>query len=137
MSEMSEMSDAEFARAFLDGELSPHEFHHRDHLRLAWALVRERGETEAGPLIASSIRGFAERHGQSQKYHETMTRFWVRVVALHIATRPDSTSFEQFLYTFPSLLNTSLPYSHWSREVMASDAARAAWVEPDLLALPA
>jgi hypothetical protein len=137
MSDVHEMRDAEFARAFLAGELSPQQFHHRDHVRLAWYLVRERGTGEAGPLIARSIRAFAERHGHAQKYHETMTQFWVRVVALHIAARPDITDFRRFLDIFPSLLNTSLPYGHWSRELMASDAARAGWVEPDLLALPA
>jgi hypothetical protein len=137
MSEMSEMSDAEFVRAFLDGALSPHQFHHRDHLRLAWYLARERGADEAGPLIATAIRDFAARHGHAEKYHETMTRFWVRAVAHHVAARPNLSDFDGFLAAFPPLLDTGLPYRHWSREAMASAGARAGWVEPDLLALPA
>jgi hypothetical protein len=134
---MSEMNDAEFAQAFLAGALPPAHFHHRDHLRLAWYLVRERGATEAGPLIATGIRGFAERHGHLQKYHETMTQFWVRAVAHHVDARPDLNDFDAFLAMFPPLLDTNLPYHHWRRETMASAEARAGWVEPDLLALPA
>jgi hypothetical protein len=34
------------------------------------------------------------------------------------------------------LLDKGLPYRHWQHETMGSAAARARWVEPDLLALP-
>jgi hypothetical protein len=88
-------------------------------------------------MIRSSIRHFAAQHGQAGKYHETLTLFWVRIVSHMIATRPDITAFEPFLATFPRLLDNELPYHHWRRETMQSDAARAHWVEPDLLLLPA
>lgn len=133
---MSEMSDAEFARAFLAGAIMPQQFHHRDHLRVTWYLIRERGAAEAGPLVAAAIRGFAERHGHVQKYHETMTRFWVWAVGRHVAAQPDLDGFDAFLAAFPALLDTSLPYRHWNRETMMGDDARVGWVEPDLLALP-
>lgn len=134
---MSDMSDGEFAHAFLHGALPPERFHHRDHLRFAWFLVRERGVEEAAPMIAASIRSFAQRHGHAEKYHETMTQFWVRITSHHVDARPDSTDFDTFLAAFPPLLDTGLPYRHWRRETIASEAARAGWVEPDLLALPA
>jgi hypothetical protein len=134
---MSEMSDAEFAQAFLHGALPPERFHHRDHLRLAWFLIRERGFDEAARVIAAGIRRFAAQHGQPEKYHETMTQFWVRVTGHHAAARPDIADFDAFLAVFPTLLDTSLPYRHWQRETMTSEAARARWVEPDLLSLPA
>ena len=130
-------SDDEFVRDFLSGALPPSQFHHRDHLRLTWTLTRRLGGDEAGRVIAEGIRRFATRHGQEAKYHETMTRFWARLVNHLIQTHPDITDFSTFLAAFPLLLDKDLPFRHWSRETMFSAEARVRWVEPDLLALPA
>lgn len=134
---MSEMTDAEFVRAFQQGILPHTSFHHRDHLRLAWYLIRERGADVAGPLIADAIHNFTAQHGHPQKYHETLTRFWVWAVAHHSAARPDIGDFGVFLAAFPPLLDTHLPERHWSRTALFGPDARARWVAPDLLALPA
>ena len=131
------MTDDEFLHAFLSGSLPNAQFHHRDHLRLAWLLTRQLGDEAATRAITTGIQGFAARHGHADKYHETLTRFWVRIVGHMVHARPDITAFETFLATFPRLLDKDLPYHHWRRETMASAAARAQWVEPDVLALPA
>ncbi len=127
----------DFARAFLSGSLPPTQFHHRDHLRLAWRLTWQLGGKAATREITSGIRRFATQHGQAEKYHETLTQFWVRIVGHLIDARPDIAEFDRFLATFPQVLDKDLPYRHWRRETMGSRAARARWVEPDLLALPA
>ena len=114
----------------------PGQFHHRDHLRLAWLLIRRLDVELAGITIASGIQRFAARHGHAEKYHETLTQFWVRIVGHMVHVRPDITDFETFIATFPHLLDKGLPYRHWQHETMSSAAARARWVEPDLLALP-
>ncbi len=131
------MTDDDFVTAFLSGSLPPTQFHHRDHLRLTWALVRLTGVEAAMKRITSGIRYFATQHGQAEKYHETMTRFWVLLVGHMVAARPDITTFDEFLAAFPMLLEKDLPYRHWRRETMLSSDARAHWVEPDILALPA
>lgn len=131
------MTDDDFVTAFLSGSLPPTQFHHRDHLRLTWALVRLTGVEAAMKRITSGIRYFATQHGQAEKYHETMTRFWVLLVGHMVAARPDITTFDEFLAAFPMLLDKDLPYRHWRRETMFSPDARARWVEPDILALPA
>ena len=134
---MSDASDAGFVAAFLGGRLAPGSFHHRDHLRLAWWLTRQSGIDQALATIARAIRHFATAHGQADKYHETLTRFWVRIVGHAIEARPEIATFDAFLEAFPFLLDKDLPSRHWSRETMWSPAARAQWVAPDLLALPA
>ena len=134
---MNDDADDAFVAAFLTGSLPPQQFHHRNHLRLAWVLVRLTGVDEATRRITSGIRYFATLHGHAEKYHETMTRFWVRIVAHAVAARPEISTFDAFLAAFPLLLEKDLPYRHWQRETMASPAARAQWVEPDMQALPA
>ena len=84
------MTDDDFVQAFLSGSLPNAQFHHRDHLRLAWALIRLTGEEQATTRITSGIRYFATMHGQAEKYHETMTRFWVRIVGHAVAARDDA-----------------------------------------------
>lgn len=132
-----DMSDVEFVAAFMDGSLPNARFHHRDHLRLVWVLIRREGVERAMELTTAGIREFAERHGHAAKYHETMTRFWVRIVGHALAARPNIVEFSDFLAAFPLLLEKDLPYRHWRRETMGSAEARAGWVEPDVLALPA
>jgi hypothetical protein len=131
------MTDDDFAEAFLNGSLPPAGFHHRDHLRLAWVLTRQLGREAAMRTIRTGIQHFATQHGQAEKYHETLTQVWVRLIAHMVEIRPDITAFETFLATFPHLLDKDLPYRHWRRETMASATSRAQWVEPDILAMPA
>jgi CDP-diacylglycerol--glycerol-3-phosphate 3-phosphatidyltransferase len=130
------MTDDEFLQAFMDRTLSGTQFHHRDHLRLAWLLITRFDREAASVAIADGIRSFAIHHGHSQKYHETMTQFWVRIVAHAMMAHPEIESFERFLEAFPLLLDGKLPFRHWSHETMMTLAARSYWVEPDLQALP-
>jgi hypothetical protein len=70
------------------------------------------------------------------RYDETLTTAWARVVG-HCALRALEDDFEAFLAAHPRLLERDLLCAHYSRERLFSEAARAAFVEPDLLALPA
>src|SRR6516225_3893136 len=116
------MTDDEFLRAFADGTIGNHEFHHRDHLRLAWLQVRRLGPAGAAEAVTQGIRHFADAHGAVGKYHDTMTRFWVLVVAHMSRSRPSIDGFDEFLASFPMLLDKDLPFRHWQRATMLSSA---------------
>jgi hypothetical protein len=129
-------ADAKFLAAFEAGRIANQDFHHRDHLRVAWIQVRRLGLEQASDAVAGAIRQFADHHGHADRYHETMTRFWVRVVGMGINRHP-TLGFDDLLAAEPHLLDKNLPYRHWSRERMGSDDARRQWVEPDLRLMPA
>jgi len=129
------LPDDEFLRAFFGLTLANSEFHHRDHLRLAWLAVRRHGQDVAEEVVSKGIRRFAENQG-SALYHDTMTRFWVRLVAHAVADRPEIVEFEEFLSAYPLLLKKQLFLRHWSRAAMFTHEARAGWREPDLAGLP-
>jgi hypothetical protein len=130
------MSEDEIIQAALAEGVSQGGFHHRDHVRLAWRLSCELG-VDAGPgAVARAIQHIAAHHGEPAKYHETLTQFWARVVGHHVEIRPELTDFEQFIAAYPQLLDKDLPSRHWRHETLHSKPARAAWVEPDLVALP-
>jgi hypothetical protein len=130
------LTDDAFLHAFFSGQLANSDFHHRDHLRLAWLLTRRQGPSDAEATVVEGIRRFAAAHGHAERYHDTMTRFWVRLVAHAVDHRPQITDFDEFLAAHPLLLDKNTPLRHWSREVLFGADARAAWQEPDQVALP-
>ena len=130
------LSDDDFLHAFFGLALANTEFRHRDHLRLAWLAVRRHGESAAEEIVTAGIRWFAQHNAHGQLYHDTMTRFWVRLVGHAVSARPEIVDFDEFLAANPLLLDKNAPLRHWSREAMFGSEARAAWREPDLVALP-
>jgi hypothetical protein len=126
------LSDDEFLARFEAHALE--EFSHHDHLRVAFAYARRAG-FEAAVDGARRIRGFVEAHGAPDKYHETMTVGWARLVGSR-AVASEPLTFPAFLAAHPELLRRDLLSVHYSPELLFSDRARAAFVEPDLAPLP-
>jgi hypothetical protein len=110
-------------------------FGHREHLELAWNYLRFYPSDEAGEVMVAAIRHVARLHGAEGKYHETMTRAWLHLVAVHVK-RWGADSFEVFLARNPDLLDVRLIEHFYSREVILSEPARAAWTAPDQRPLP-
>jgi hypothetical protein len=111
-------------------------FGHREHLLLAWTVLGEYDLPTSKRLVGDGIRRYAEAHGASRKYHQTITEFWVRLVDHCRRARPEIGDFDAFLEAFPLLLDPTLAGRHWSDEALWNDEARAAWRAPDLLPLP-
>jgi hypothetical protein len=124
--------DLDILRSILDTRGG---FGHREHLELTWRYLQIYEVEEAQRAIASAIRQVAGAHGASHKYHETITRCWVRLVALHLA-ESDAETFDQFIAENHDLLDRHLLDAHYSPELIGSPGARTRWTEPDLRALP-
>ena len=85
--------------------------------------------------MGAAIRHVARRQGAEGKYHETLTRAWLRCVAVHMR-RWGAESFEQFIERNPDLLDGKLLEHFYSRDRIFGEPARAGWVDPDLRPLP-
>ena len=134
VSNVSCATDDEFLAAFFGGRLGAAEFRHRDDLRLAWLMVRRCGLDGGGDRVVEGIKRLAAAQGVPDRYHETITRFWLRLVGHAVGVRPEIDDFERFLEAFPLLLHGSLPRRHWSEGPLGH--GRRAWREPDLAPLP-
>jgi hypothetical protein len=130
------MDDVEFLKLFHEGALTGDEFRYRGHLRLAWLVLSRHSRIEAEQIVAREIQRFALANGAPNRYHDTLTRFWVRVVVHAMENAPEARSIDELLARFPFLLDKGLPFRHWYGETFNSDRARAGWVEPDLAPLP-
>ncbi|HWE52399.1 MAG TPA: hypothetical protein VG273_21565 [Bryobacteraceae bacterium] len=107
------------------------EFRNADHFRLAWLHLHREPLNMALANVVSGIQTFAAHHGATKKYHETITIAWVRLLATH-----REPTFHEFLAANGHRLNLELLHRFWSPSLLAGDAAKARWVEPDLRELP-
>ena len=129
---MSGMTDEAFARAFEAGSVTPAQFDHLAHVRVAWVYLQEAASfEEALSRMRGGIGRFAAAAGVPQKYHETITGLWMRLLA-DVRAAGASGELADVLRANPALADQDLPLHYNSRELLFSDAARAAWVEPDL-----
>lgn len=112
-------------------------FGHRQHIQLAFIAGRRHGAAAVADLMREWLGQIAAAHGAPHKYHETMTVAWARLVAYHVATDPELTDFDGFADRYPALLDKTLLWRHYTPTLLGSDAARKAWVPPDLTPFPA
>ena len=109
-------------------------FGHREHVHVTWLAVRRFGTAEAVEVISDGIRRTARYAGAPQKYHATVSRAWVELVACHSGTGEED--FDAFLARYPDLLDKRLLSRFYRSTTLASVAARSGWVEPDLHPIP-
>jgi hypothetical protein len=128
-------NDGEFLGAFERLAFPASRFRHRDHVRTAWAYVSRLGPEEAEVRVSTGIRRLARAAGAEAKYHETLTRGWVRAVTHFVSRRPSQT-FEEFVEVCPQLLRKDLLLAHYHADTLASAEARAGWISPDKSPIP-
>src|SRR5258707_9904156 len=128
--------DDAFLRAFESGALPNSAFHHRDHLRLAWLYLRRDGPELGTARVIDGIRQFAAAHGSADRFHETLTRFWIGLVHHVDETFPGIDRFDDLLTRHPPMADKSLVYRHYSAEAFGKPDARNSWLDRDLLPLP-
>ena len=124
-------------REFEDCTLPRAEWTHHAHLAVGlWYLMRH-DEVEATRLIRQGIWHYNKACGvkttATSGYHETVTLFYVRVIASFLA----AASLDCTLAALANSLvracgDKNLPLRYYSRERLMSPEARAAWLEPDL-----
>jgi hypothetical protein len=129
-------SDEDFLRAFLDLSVPADLFRHREHLRLAWLLLKSSDVPTAAERMCDGIRRFAHHHGATRKYHHTLTLAWMRLVASAVEEMPEGETFRQFMDAHPELCDKNLLSKYYSNESLETAAARQQWIDPDLQPLP-
>ncbi len=126
------MTDVELTRALERGEIANENFRHVSHLHVAWVYLAESSSVQqAADKMRDTLRRFAAAAGKPQKYHETITLFWV-----HLLSRARAASggehLEEIVHANPQLLEKNFPLAYYSIERLFSNEARISWVEPDL-----
>jgi len=133
------LSDEEFVAAFLECRTPVTAFDHRGHVRIAWLLLKRRPLEQAIEAICGGIGRLVMHFGAPDKYNRTMSEALVRLMARQIDRGGAAMTWEEFLDA-NMLLLTDVPgllARHYSPERLNSPAAKASFVPPDRLPLPA
>jgi len=128
--------DLEFRSAFERLEIAPAAFNHEAHLRLAYVCLVESDLVSAQARMRKALLTFlAANDIPPEKFHETLTGAWILAVR-HFMDRSPSASFAEFLVKSQPLCDSKVMLTHYSLELLFSPEARAAFVVPNLEAIP-
>jgi hypothetical protein len=98
------LGDAELVERFEALQIEPRDFRHREHVRLAFAMLAGSDLAEAGPRFARALRRFATAIGAAAKYHETLTWAYLGLVSERADAGAYASSLE-FVERNPDLLD--------------------------------
>ena len=102
---MRELSDVKFLQAVAQAQIPPALFGHREHLRLAFLLLRRDGEEEGTRNLVSALRRYTAAHGIGHIFDEPLTLRWVARLLSAMASASDATSLDALLAAAPELAN--------------------------------
>ena len=126
---LSRLSDEALLSAFLGCRLDNRDFHHAEHVRVAFMLLRRRDFGEATTIFRSGLKAIAASAGKPAAYHETITLAFLSLVGEHLA-RENWKNYPEFIRANPDLLDKSLLLRWYAKERLASETARKTFLLP-------
>ncbi|MGO4209202.1 hypothetical protein AB4Y89_07485 [Terriglobus sp. 2YAB30_2] len=129
---------AAFVSAFEAGTLPKEHWTHAAHiLSGAWyvhALGPEAALTEMRKRIRAYNEAVGTQNTDTSGYHETITAFWIRVLAVELARCPDAARAAFVIRAVEEFgPQRDILTRYYSFNVVKSTKARRAWIEPDLM----
>ena len=115
---------------FARGECDPADFPHREHVRMAFEMLRSHSFAETVLHYSIALRMMAGRAGTPEAYNETVTIAFLSVIAecLDASTASD---FEEFERAHPELFDRQLLARWYTPQRLQSEAARRTFLLPE------
>lgn len=128
-------------RAFETCEISREAWDHAGHIAVALVYATELGEVAATERMRDALLHFTKVNNivpsPGRGYHETLTRFWMRMVVVAAADLDSSEPLHaRANAAIDRLADSSVAKRYYSPELLSSDEARNGFVPPDLFELP-
>ena len=120
----------ELAR-FLRVEIVPSEFPHREHVHIAFEMLKRHDFPETALHFSRTLRAMAEKAGRPEAFHQTVTIAFLSLIAERMEGA-DAQDFAAFAQANPDLLDKTLLKRRYGAERLASAAARRTFLLPDL-----
>jgi hypothetical protein len=117
---------------FESGNVNAEEFDHTAHVYIAWKMLQESNPLETINRYSAALRRITAALNVPGKYHETITWFYVLIIADRISPASPG-NWEQFAASNPDLLGNSMHLlsSYYSDERLWSADARQRFLLPD------
>jgi hypothetical protein len=122
--------------SFETATVSKEDWRHAEHLVVALCYL-ERHDLETATakmregIFNLLVNGFGVDLSERMPYHETITVFWMRTAYAFSLMHNDLTLVEKANWLC-EMFDKDYPLRFYSRELLFSDRARAAYVAPDL-----
>ena len=114
-------------------EFDPERFDHEAHVFVAWSYLRQFDLLESISRYRKTLRRLTAMLGVADKYHETITWFYMIAVAEH-ADANNVTDWASFKSASPELFrrNPGIINDYYSSSRLMSELARRKFILPDL-----
>jgi hypothetical protein len=126
------MSHEELIRRFEAGAIPEASFHHADHVRLAFAYLRQHPPLQALERFSTALKRFAATRGKTRLYNETITCAYFFLIQERMA-RCEGADWEEFARQNSDLLisKNGILSRYYGDTTLTSDLARKVFLLPD------
>ena len=116
---------------FVRGEIDPRAFPHREHVRMAFEMLRRHSFVETALHYSQALRIMTEKIGKPEVFHQTLTIAFLSLIAERMYT-DSARDFDSFAAANPDLMDKSAVARCYPAERLALDAARHTFILPAL-----
>jgi len=134
------ISDDDFLEQFETGAWPLEDWHHRQHIKVAYLYLSRYPFETAMSRIRERIKAYNLGHNipdlPTSGYHETMTQAWMRLVNSTLRQFGPAESADAFFERSPQLSEKKILRLFYSADVFMSPRAKFEFLESDLIPLP-
>lgn len=126
------MTDDDLIERFEQGLIAAEDFHHCDHVHLAFAYLKRHEVLGALQKFVAALKQFADRFGKTQLYHETITFAYFFLIRQRMALKAGS-EWDEFCAENPDLLlrQNGVLGHYYNEATLKSEPARRIFHFPD------
>ena len=115
---------------FVRGEIPAAEFPHREHVRMAFEMLKRHDFPETVLHYSRTLRAMTEKAGKPQAFHQTVTIAFLSLIAERMEHR-GAADFGAFARDNPDLLEKSVVSRLYRPERLSSETARRTFLLPE------
>lgn len=115
---------------FVRGEIPAAAFPHREHVRMAFEMLKCHDFPETVLHYSRALRAMAAKAGKPQAFHQTVTIAFLSLIAERMQAAR-AADFAAFARENPDLMGKSVLARWYRPERLASEAARRTFLLPD------
>ncbi len=115
---------------FARGEVDAAQFPHREHVRMAFEMLRRHDFAETVLHYSRALRAMTARAGKPQAFHQTVTIAFLSLISERMESRP-APDFATFARENPDLLEKTLLARRYAPERLGCELARRTFLLPE------
>jgi len=115
---------------FVRGELDAAQFPHREHVRMAFEMLKRHDFAESVLHYSRALRTMTQRAGKPEAFHQTLTIAFLSLIAERMESGMAG-DFAAFAAANPDLMEKSAVARRYRAQRLDSAAARRTFLLPD------